>query len=57
MAKYDDDNGILLSEEDKRVFKEINSNFQPNGKVRTPISARIMKWVLGNIKINTKEEN
>lgn len=45
MAHFDEKNGqVILSEEDKSIFKEINSRFTPNG-IKTPEVDNIMKWV------------
>lgn len=53
MAHYDKEYGIVLSEDDKAVFKECSQNVT-NG--RTSFSENIMKWVKEGKVLETNQE-
>lgn len=55
MAYYSKENGITLNVEEKETFKEISSNFSQKG-IKTPITNKIMKWVLGDLSIKLEAE-
>lgn len=52
MAYFDEKRGeVVLSEEDKEMFKEVHSHFSPKG-LRTPVADSIMRKIWGKLSTN-----
>jgi len=55
MAYFDEKSGeIILSQEDKKMFQEINLNIQNH---KTPISDSIMKKILNGVDSHNSDKN